>query len=88
MERFGTELPDMESPEDEPIYTSFEEWNAQFDDQNLAQFLPEYQMTLGDFRLQIWEAENTESMTFDQLKTEMQVWQNENMNNFVSLLKE
>lgn len=40
---------------DEP--QTFEQWNSEFNNQNLQEYLPEYEMTLLDFRKKQWEDE-------------------------------
>ncbi|NPA45458.1 MAG: hypothetical protein GXO49_07985 [Chlorobi bacterium] len=41
---------------------SFEEWNKQFDDDlKLDDFIPEYGMTLREFRMSIYEAETSQN---------------------------
>ena len=43
---------------------SFEQWNEQFDDEyNLNDFIPEYGMTIRDFRLQIYNSEQEQGMS-------------------------
>ncbi len=36
---------------------TFEQWNSEFDNQNLQEYLPEYEMTLLEFRQKQWEDE-------------------------------
>ncbi|TAH19521.1 MAG: hypothetical protein EAZ08_08515 [Cytophagales bacterium] len=40
---------------DEPL--TFEQWNSEFDNQKLQEYLPEYEMTLLEFRKKQWEDE-------------------------------
>jgi hypothetical protein len=40
---------------DEPL--SFEQWNSEFENQNLQEYLPDYEMTLLEFRKKQWEDE-------------------------------
>jgi len=41
---------------------TFEEWNKQFEDElNLDEYIPEYGMSLKDFRLMIYNSERSES---------------------------
>ncbi len=43
---------------------SFSDWNKQFDDKlNLDDFIPEYKMTLKDFRMKIYNAEKEKGMS-------------------------
>lgn len=45
-------------------YQGFEEWNSEFENQNLDEYLPEYGMTLLEFRKQQWA---------DEMETETQM---------------
>ena len=56
---------------------TFEEWNAQFEDpqRDLDEYLPEYGMTLGEFRRMIYERERSENyVSFDDFFKEMDKW--------------
>ena len=66
-------LEDYKDKESKP---SFEEWNKQFDDNlNLDDFIPEYGMTLREFRMSIYEAEISETyLTEDEFRAKIQKW--------------
>jgi hypothetical protein len=54
---------------------SFEEWNKQFeDDMDLDEFIPEYGMTLREFRMAIYEAEMGDEMTMEEFKESLKTW--------------
>ena len=67
-----------EETEQEPAaYQTFEEWNEQFtDSRDLNEHMPEYGMTLREFRMGIYEAEmDTEGdMTVDELLDDIDKW--------------
>jgi hypothetical protein len=55
---------------------SFEQWNEQFEDEaDLSENLAEFDMTLGDFRKKIWEAETEDKfMTLAEFTNELKTW--------------
>lgn len=54
---------------------SFEEWNKQFiDNRSLDEFLPEFGMTLGEFRRKIFEAESGPCISKEEFFKEMEKW--------------
>jgi len=54
---------------------SFNEWNKQFvGKQNLDDFIPEYGMTVGEFRRQIYNAEFGETMSLNEFKNKISKW--------------
>ena len=54
---------------------SFEEWNKQFtDDRSLDEYISEYDMTLREFRKNIYEAEVGEGMTLQEFKKSIRTW--------------
>ena len=56
----------------------FEEWCKQFsDDADLEEFLPEFGMTLRDFRKSIFESERSGWMTYEALGAAIQQWKKE-----------
>jgi len=56
---------------------SFEEWNKQFTDQrDLNEYIPEYGMSVGDFRRQIYEAEFGNSMSLNEFENKVKQWKN------------
>jgi len=56
---------------------SFEEWNKQFiDNRDLDEYIPEYGMTLGDFRRQIYKAEFGKSMSLNEFENKVKEWKN------------
>jgi len=67
-----------EEEEDEEISAenvSFEEWNKQFtDNAKLDEYIPEYEMTLGEFRRGIYEAEKGEDIGFEELLEDIKKW--------------
>ena len=64
---------DAEPPEAKGL--SFEEWNNQFDDdRSLDEYLPEYGVTLGDFRRNIYESESGEETSIDEFFKDMEQW--------------
>jgi len=66
----------LEDNKKEGSKPSFEEWNKQFDDDyNLDDFIPEYGMTLREFRTGIYEAElSGEEMSIDEFREKIQRW--------------
>jgi hypothetical protein len=74
-----TELENQTDIEITPVAQTFEEWNQQFEDQqDLSEFLPEFEMTLGSFRKQIWEAEmesvSNDTMSLAEFEKELTTW--------------
>ncbi len=66
-----------DSHEDYPVKMSFEEWNKQFEDDgnvDLDEFLPEYNMTLGQFRKIIWKGEQETPMTLEAFLDDQKSW--------------
>lgn len=60
----------------------FLEWNKQFeDDRELSEFIPEYGMTLGEFRRDIYESETSEEgdMTLDEFIRDHKEWKEKNL---------
>jgi cytoplasmic iron level regulating protein YaaA (DUF328/UPF0246 family) len=56
---------------------SFEKWNEQFtDDRNLDDFIPEYGMTLREFRQDIYNAETGNGMTINEFENRVKQWKN------------
>lgn len=54
---------------------SFEEWNKQFEDnRNLDEYLPEYEMTLREYRRQIYKAEIGEEISREEFFESMSKW--------------
>ncbi len=54
---------------------SFEEWNKQFtDNRDLSEFIPEYGMTLGEYRREIYEAEMCEEIDVAEFLEEIKRW--------------
>jgi hypothetical protein len=55
---------------------SFEQWNEQFEDEgDLSENLADFDMTLGDFRKKIWEAETEDKfMTLAEFTNELKTW--------------
>lgn len=54
---------------------TFEKWNMQFtDNKDLNDYLPEYEMTLGDFRRQIYDAEYGKTMTLNEFENRVKQW--------------
>ena len=55
---------------------SFEQWNEQFEgEQDLSEHLPDFDMTIGDFRKKIWRAETEDSfMTLAEFTDELKTW--------------
>ncbi len=55
---------------------SFSEWNKQFDDElNLNDFIPEYGMTLLDFRLKIYNSERQQGISKEAFINEVNNWE-------------
>ncbi len=70
------------TPDDEDEFDAskmtFEEWSRQFTDERDAEdFLPEYNMTLQEFRRTIYEAEKSGSLTYEELGASIEAWKNE-----------
>ena len=54
---------------------SFEAWNKQFtDNRNLDEYIPEHDMTLGEFRRSIYEAEADEEISREDFFESMKQW--------------
>jgi len=55
---------------------SFEEWNKQFeDDLDLDDYIEEYEMTLREFRMSIYEAETSaDFLTTEEFREKIQQW--------------
>ena len=54
---------------------TFEEWNVQFtDDMDLNEFIPEYGMTLKEFRLKIYNSERSEGMSKEKFIEKVNQW--------------
>ncbi len=54
---------------------TFEEWNKQFKDcENLDNFIPEYNRTLRQFRMDIFESEFGQEITKKELKESLKNW--------------
>ncbi len=54
---------------------TFEEWNEQFTDEgNLEEFIPEYGMTLREFRMGIYESERSGGITYEELGESIKKW--------------
>ncbi len=54
---------------------SFSEWNKQFDDnRDLDTFLPEYGMTLKDFRFKIYNSERQEGLSKEEFINKVNSW--------------
>lgn len=52
---------------------SFEEWNSLFMEENdLNEFIPDYNMTLGDYRKKIYEAEMSQTLPLDDFLTKLE----------------
>ena len=81
-EKSGTAISDKNNPQKEEEdfdanKLSFAEWNEQFTDEgDLDALLPEYGMTLRQFRMSIYESERAESMTLEELGKEIESWKN------------
>ncbi len=57
---------------------SFEEWNKQFTDKtDLDIWLPEYRMTMREFRTKIYESERSDIITYEELGQVIESWKNE-----------
>jgi len=70
------EQEEVEEEEEENDYDAkqltFEEWNEQFDDTyELDDFLPEYNMTVREFRQSIYDSERGPGMSFDEFVTKL-----------------
>ncbi len=63
----------LEDNKKEEAKPSFEEWNKQFDDDyNPDDFIPEYGMTLREFRMGIYEAEiSGEEISIDKFQKKL-----------------
>ena len=59
-----------------PEKPSFEQWNKQFtDNQSLDDFIPEYGMTLREFRKDIYDAEMSDyNMTTEEFQESIKTW--------------
>ena len=67
------EIINVENKEIDNI--SFEEWNKQFtNERDLNDFIPEYGMTVGNFRNQIYEAEFGNSMSLNEFENKVSQW--------------
>lgn len=54
---------------------TFEEWNKQFiDDMDLKEFIPEYGMTLKEFRMKIYNSERDEGMLKEEFVEKVNQW--------------
>ncbi len=55
---------------------SFEQWNEQFEgEEDLSENVPDLDMTLGDFRKKIWEAETDDKfITLAEFTDELKTW--------------
>lgn len=54
---------------------AFNEWNKQFEgDVDLDDFIPEYGMTLRDFRLKIYNAEKGKGLTKNEFEEKLNAW--------------
>jgi CO dehydrogenase nickel-insertion accessory protein CooC1 len=52
---------------------SFEEWNSLFmEDNDLNEFISDYNMTLGDYRKKIYEAEISQSLPLEDFLTKLE----------------
>ncbi|HFA51778.1 MAG TPA: hypothetical protein ENJ95_22405 [Bacteroidetes bacterium] len=55
----------------------FEEWNKQFSDgADLDEYLPDYKMTMGEYRRKIYESERSGFITYRELGSAIQSWKN------------
>jgi len=53
---------------------TFEQWNLQFEDNNIDEFIPEYNMTLREFRTQIYEAEFSKGLSLNEFEKRLGEW--------------
>ena len=54
---------------------SFKEWNEQFEeDRDLETYLPEYGMTLYDFRFKIYNSERQEGVSKEEFMNRVNRW--------------
>ena len=54
---------------------SFDDWNKQFEDNdNLDDFVPDYDMTLRDFRLKIYNSERQKGMSKKEFINKVNTW--------------
>ena len=60
-QRQNTVTENIQVIDNEEYNLTFEAWNSEFDNQNLAEFLPEYGMTLLEFRKQQFADETDET---------------------------
>ena len=72
IKEFISEYENLDENKSEKNIESFEKWNEQFtDDRNLNEFIPEYQMTLEDFRRQIYESETGETIPLSEFQKKL-----------------
>lgn len=66
---------DNEDDEYDAKKLSFEEWNEQFEDNlNMDDMIPEYGMTLKEFRLKIYNSERQEGMSKEEFLNKVNSW--------------
>lgn len=59
----------------EPKGMDFEQWMNQFDDKDKwDEVIPEHGMTLREFRKRIWEAEQSEELTYEEYLEKTKHW--------------
>ena len=72
IKEFISEYDKLNENADNTEIVSFDKWNEQFtDSRSLNEFIPEYQMTLGDFRRQIYESETGDSMPLSEFQKKL-----------------
>ncbi|HAN77236.1 MAG TPA: hypothetical protein DCQ31_05405 [Bacteroidales bacterium] len=60
---------------DHEVELSFSEWNEQFDtNQNLDEFIEDYGMTLGEYRLLVYNSEQEEGISKDEFIEKINRW--------------